>query len=544
MENNKKCVSVMYIDADIIFHKDVKILYEAFGDKDVGIFRHRFLKDDEESTYGKFNVGVVYFKNSTEGRHVLHWWSDAVLHKKYPLLATCGDQKYLDKFPSLCQNIFIDGNIGHGAPWNWSQYQFDNIHNHEIKFRGSTQALIFSHFSKFKFSFETNKFSEESYGSFTNNGEIYKNANLHKLHQEYFFNLKKADAFIKSGIKIAVGMIVFEGDYVLQECLTQIYPFVDQILIAEGPVKFWQDRGKFTSNDNTNKILDTFPDPDKKIKIVHGQFTEKLDESNTYMKYVNKDINYVWQIDSDEIYLKKDIITIKKMLFREQPTSVGVRSCSFYGGFDHYLTGFELNTDNFLRIFKYTPGTMWKDHRPPTMKYPNPLVKKHINSEELYTKYGVQMYHYSYVFPKQVKNKTNYYVTFTAGGTGNIPNYYENVYLKWVHGDDEAKRLLESEYCGVHEWKPERRGNCYTAKFNLTHPEAIVANLGDLKLRIKYELENGTDTLLPLKRNEKNEYLKRNESNDHLIKKVKTTALVSLGVLAVAVLCSLQFDMF
>ena len=40
-------------------------------------------------------------------------------------------------------------------------------------------------------------------------------------------------------MKIAFGMIVFEGDYVLKECLEQVYPFASQILIAEGPVSLF-----------------------------------------------------------------------------------------------------------------------------------------------------------------------------------------------------------------------------------------------------------------------------------------------------------------
>jgi hypothetical protein len=50
-------------------------------------------------------------------------------------------------------------------------------------------------------------------------------------------------------LKIAFGMIVFEGDYVLKECLEQVYPFASQILIAEGPVSYWQRQGKTTSTD-------------------------------------------------------------------------------------------------------------------------------------------------------------------------------------------------------------------------------------------------------------------------------------------------------
>ncbi len=71
------------------------------------------------------------------------------------------------------------------------------------------------------------------------------------------------------------------------------------------------------------------------------------------MKYINDDIDYIWNLDSDEIYTTEDLHKIVKMLETEKPTSVGIRSCSFYGDLDHYLTGFELAKDNFLRIFKY-----------------------------------------------------------------------------------------------------------------------------------------------------------------------------------------------
>ena len=44
-------------------------------------------------------------------------------------------------------------------------------------------------------------------------------------------------------MKIAFGIIVFNGNYVLKETLESIYPYANQILIAEGPVQFWQDEG-------------------------------------------------------------------------------------------------------------------------------------------------------------------------------------------------------------------------------------------------------------------------------------------------------------
>ena len=252
-------------------------------------------------------------------------------------------------------------------------------------------------------------------------------------------------------------MIVFEGDYVLKQCLEQVYPFAEQILIAEGPVKYWQRQGRTTSLDDTNKILDEFPDPDNKIKIVHGQFSEKDDQCRAYMEHINDDIDYLWNLDSDEIYTTEDLKKIIKFLEDEQPTSVGIRSCSFYGGFDDYLTGFELNRDNFLRIFRFTKGSTWKTHRPPTIQYPpdSNIVRKHVDSNMLWDKLGVQMYHYSYSFPDQVYKKVSYYKD-SVSKQNCIDDYFNSVFLPWVNGD---RTKIEDEFNGVHEFKPHVRGS-------------------------------------------------------------------------------------
>lgn len=292
-------------------------------------------------------------------------------------------------------------------------------------------------------------------------------------------------------IKIAFGMIVFEGDYVLRECLEQVYPYATQILVAEGPVKYWQDRGRTTSTDNTNNILNSFPDPENKITVVHGQYSEKDEQCNAYIKHMRADIDYLWNLDSDEIYKKRDIEKTIEFLDREKPTSVGVRSLSFYGGFDNYLTGFELNRDNFLRIFRVTEGSEWLTHRPPTIRYPSEhkIVKKHIDSNTFYELTGVQMYHYSYVFPLQVKNKIEYYKAKVSRHKC-IDDYYNQVYLPWMKGEDFDKFCLEKEYEGVHEFKPEYRGPCYTEPFKGEHPISVQENLDALESRIKLELKD------------------------------------------------------
>ena len=277
-------------------------------------------------------------------------------------------------------------------------------------------------------------------------------------------------------------MIVFNGDFVLKECLESVYPYATQILISEGPVRYWQDQGHTTSTDKTNEIIDNFPDPENKITVVHGQFEEKDEECRAYMPYMRDDIDYIWNLDSDEIYKSEDIEKIINILEEEKYTSVGVRSCSFYGGFDDFIGGFELAKDNFLRIFKVYPNATWKTHRPPTIVAPagtETLPEKHIDSDTLWNKYGVQMYHYSYVFPRQVREKIAYYKAKVSRENCH-PNYYEDIYLPWVRGD----KSVEFAWCGVHEFRPMSRGDAYTQKFEGDHPALIERKIEKFKKEI------------------------------------------------------------
>lgn len=142
-------------------------------------------------------------------------------------------------------------------------------------------------------------------------------------------------------MKIAFGIIVFNGNYVLKEVLESIYPYANQILIAEGPVQFWQDEGYSQSIDGTIELIDNFPDPDNKIKVVHGQYAEKDEQCNAYMEHITGDNDYIWNVDSDEVFKPGDIETVIDLLEKGKYTSAGFKSISFYGGFDRYLTGFE-----------------------------------------------------------------------------------------------------------------------------------------------------------------------------------------------------------
>jgi hypothetical protein len=145
----KEFDSITYIDADIYFHLSFDYVLNEIADREIGLFRHRQFPLSANRPEGLYNVGVVYFKNTDNGRGLCSWWAESVLHKRHNEYATCGDQKYLEYFVEVCPTdlIYIDENIGHGAPWQWQLYEF--IDKDKIKWGQQVQNLVFTHFSQF-----------------------------------------------------------------------------------------------------------------------------------------------------------------------------------------------------------------------------------------------------------------------------------------------------------------------------------------------------------------------------------------------------------
>ena len=73
-----------------------------------------------------------------------------------------------------------------------------------------------------------------------------------------------------------------------------------------------------------------------------------------------------------------------------------------------------------------------------------------------------------------------------------IEDYYQKIYLPWISSDELSRFEIERQFDGVHEFKPQYRGDCYTADFTGSHPKAIERSLTLFKLRINEELERLT----------------------------------------------------
>lgn len=159
--SNYKTPDCTYLDSDLIFYSDPSALIKEMKDhhKNVLITEHRYsplAKLYENKRAGRFCVQFVTFLNEKSSLDILEKWRLQCIEWCYARHEDnkFGDQKYLDEWPDIYNNVHILENIGGGiAPWNIQQFKFHLDDNTLIgerikdKFRF---RVIFYHFQYVK----------------------------------------------------------------------------------------------------------------------------------------------------------------------------------------------------------------------------------------------------------------------------------------------------------------------------------------------------------------------------------------------------------
>jgi hypothetical protein len=160
--DNFSTAECTYLDADLFFYSDPEALLVELDQngKNVLITEHRYSflpRLYEEKRGGRFCVQFMAFRNEPDSLAVLDRWRKQCIEWCFARYedGKFGDQKYLDEWPVLYDNVHILEHQGGGvAPWNLNRYSF-SVKNEglsgKVNSNGSRFRVVFYHFQYVKF---------------------------------------------------------------------------------------------------------------------------------------------------------------------------------------------------------------------------------------------------------------------------------------------------------------------------------------------------------------------------------------------------------
>lgn len=143
------------------------------------------------------------------------------------------------------------------------------------------------------------------------------------------------------------------------------YALLDEILIIEGAVK---NRKNSTidghSIDKTIEIIKSFPDPDKKIRLIQiDRPWHSLEEmKNKFLEFLSND-DILCIIDADEFYHEKDFSRIRNAFDRYPALGeIIVTFRHLYGDFNHIALPGPAWSCQHQRIVRFQKGMHYRSH--------------------------------------------------------------------------------------------------------------------------------------------------------------------------------------
>jgi hypothetical protein len=246
--------------------------------------------------------------------------------------------------------------------------------------------------------------------------------------------------------RVTFGIIVINGEPFTRYCLRSLYRFAHEIIVVEGGHE--GVRAVATpdghSVDGTLEALHRFKreeDPENKVQIVtRDGFWPQKDELGRYRTAQSRAYaeratgEYLWQVDIDEFYRPADMQAIFAIL-RDDPsiTAVTFPTRTFWGRPAYAVDGWPLRRGSryYHRLFKWGPGYRYVTHEPPTVcdaEGRDVRDLRWLNGKAL-ERLGVYMYHYSLLFPWQVKQKVMIYHGERRDDCGEIVQWAERNYF-------------------------------------------------------------------------------------------------------------------
>jgi len=152
METNPEMPAITFLDSDLFPFASLSPVWEALNGDSVLLYPHRFPPELDflNQASGRYNAGMITFKNDVYGQAAARWWTEKVLEWCYHRdeNGRLGDQKYLLRFAELFENVAECNHRGiNVGPWSVGNYQVKSQKG--MVFVDGVQLRLF-HFHQFE----------------------------------------------------------------------------------------------------------------------------------------------------------------------------------------------------------------------------------------------------------------------------------------------------------------------------------------------------------------------------------------------------------
>ena len=235
-------------------------------------------------------------------------------------------------------------------------------------------------------------------------------------------------------MNVSYAMNVLNGEPFIWYQLHSIYEFAHEIIIVEGAYdKFRHAANGFRSKDKTIEIIEQFPDPCKKIKLIKKNYfyDDRVGMCNEFMNQLTGDI--LWQIDVDEFYARTTHDYVKHLFESDDLLDqISFNFFDYYRGFEHIISGYASSLIDVVRVHRIYPGLMWSSQRPPTLALNGKIFKprKSLNGQQMRA-HGHFMHNATMIFDGQVADKFTYYSKMWPKGIQEFNNWYISSWMNF-----------------------------------------------------------------------------------------------------------------
>ncbi|KJH71512.1 FkbM family methyltransferase [Aliterella atlantica] len=177
------------------------------------------------------------------------------------------------------------------------------------------------------------------------------------------------------------------------------------------------------SCDGTTEYLDElvkqYPEKITIYRQPQGTFWDgKREMVNAPLSNINEEC-LLWQVDTDELWTVEQICTARLMFINNPDKTAAFYWCWYFVGKDLIISTRNCYTQNpqqeWLRTWRYKPGSVWVAHEPPGLAEPLPngqwqdIAAMNPFTHEETEKQGLIFQHFAYVTPEQLRFKEQYY---------------------------------------------------------------------------------------------------------------------------------------